>query len=201
MINKENTLKENGFMDKPKVGETLYSLNIGNAARNCEQVLTKHTVTKVGRKYFHTLPSNSTCEDKFTIVGWQHCNNGYPADCRLFRDPNVWYDEKEIKRIHLMFNDLFQHRPNWATISLAALQSLEKCYDRSKEPSFDEPRECPFCDSDDTEVVETDACCRVNFVYHCSCNTVGCHGNTELDGNGGYPSKEEAIAAYNKRAY
>lgn len=40
---------------KPEVGQVVYSLNVGNAARNREQVLTPLKVTKVGRKYFTAL--------------------------------------------------------------------------------------------------------------------------------------------------
>lgn len=39
--------------EKPKVGDVLYSLSIGNASRFTEQKLTQVKVTKVGRKYFH----------------------------------------------------------------------------------------------------------------------------------------------------
>ncbi len=43
-----------GEMRKPTVGETLYSLNIGNATRGKVQKLTPVKVLKVGRKYFTT---------------------------------------------------------------------------------------------------------------------------------------------------
>ena len=48
-----NINKGEGVMKtKPVVGQVLYSLNVGNAARNCGQVLTPVTVVSVGRKYF-----------------------------------------------------------------------------------------------------------------------------------------------------
>ena len=38
--------------NKITVGQLVFSLNIGNAARNREQKLTPMVITKVGRKYF-----------------------------------------------------------------------------------------------------------------------------------------------------
>ncbi len=43
-------------MVKPAVGQVLYSLNVGNAARGRERVLTPVVVIKVGRKYFTCRP-------------------------------------------------------------------------------------------------------------------------------------------------
>ena len=50
-------------MNKPKpiVGQKLYSLNVGNAARGRAQFLTEVEVIKVGRKYF-------SCKE---VGGWQ----------------------------------------------------------------------------------------------------------------------------------
>lgn len=76
---------------KPEVGQTVYSLNVGNAARNCEQKLTPIVVTKVGRKYF-------TCGEgwqatRYYIEDWCEKTN-YSANTSLYESPKEWEDEK-----------------------------------------------------------------------------------------------------------
>lgn len=53
----------------PQVGQTLYSLNIGNAARNCEQKLKPVIVRKVGRKYFECSTKWLDERERGLIIG------------------------------------------------------------------------------------------------------------------------------------
>ena len=57
-------------MRKPKIGEVLFSLNVGEEARNKKQTLTKVTVTKVGRKYFYCHNENWFQQKQYLIENW-----------------------------------------------------------------------------------------------------------------------------------
>ena len=76
-------------MRKPVKGETLYSLNVGNAARHREQKLTPVTVTKVGRKYF-------TCAKE----GWNH-GTIYHID--------TWYEKTECSASSCLYESVDEY--------------------------------------------------------------------------------------------
>jgi len=50
---------------KPILGETLFSLNVGNAARRSPQILTPVRVSLVGRKYFEC--EHPGCSGRFAV--------------------------------------------------------------------------------------------------------------------------------------
>ena len=82
---------------KPEVGQKLYSLNVGNAARSCEQKLTPVIVTKVGRKYFSVKREDDNrgwTEIQFHLDGW-HEKSEYMASSSLYLHPQEWEDQKE----------------------------------------------------------------------------------------------------------
>lgn len=79
-------------MRKPKVGETLYMLNINNAARHKAQVLVPVQVSKVGNKYFSVDGIYKVKE--FTISNWREKTNG-SANYRLFETEQEWFDERD----------------------------------------------------------------------------------------------------------
>lgn len=89
----------------PKVGEVLYSLNVGNAARRVEQKLTPVTVTKVGRKYFET--GSGYRPDRYHISDWRQENGGFSATSCLYESEQAWEDEKESVQIIVKIRDLF----------------------------------------------------------------------------------------------
>ena len=107
-------------MKKPKVGQTLYSLNIGNAARGVEQELTTTIVTKVGRKYFYC-----TNGLRYYIESWYEKSN-YSPRSKLFETPQGWEDEKEVDRIALFISACFDYSTNRKNLSLDKLQKIEK---------------------------------------------------------------------------
>lgn len=79
---------------KPKVGQTLYSLNIGNACRNCEQKLTPVKVVKVGSKYFECLEDGYHRPTVYHLDGW-------------YEKPQDWEDKKNPQRfVGLLKNHL-----------------------------------------------------------------------------------------------
>lgn len=81
-------------MEKPKVGQILYSLNVENAARGREQVLTPVKVVKVGRKYFTCKENGSPWKTQYHIDGWRE-KTDYPPNSKLYRNPQEWEDEKQ----------------------------------------------------------------------------------------------------------
>lgn len=85
---------------KPKVGDIVYSLNVGNSARNCEQKLTKCQVVKVGNKYFSVSPIEEgwKWETKFYINGWSEVTN-YSSNHALYESEQEFLDEKESLEI------------------------------------------------------------------------------------------------------
>ena len=109
---------------KPIVGETLYSLNIGNAVRLREQVLTPVKVLSVGRKYF-----------KCAADGWEHSpteyrlenwvqRTEYSADSQLFESERAWIDEKEASDLHKRIVAAFSLYPRRELIPLEKLRAI-----------------------------------------------------------------------------
>ena len=98
-------------MNKPNpiVGQTLYRLNIGNAARNREQVLTPVIVTKVGRKYFTAQPDDKSYEARDYHLGSWRQKTEYSADSELYTDPKEWEDEKAALEISKRIRREFDH--------------------------------------------------------------------------------------------
>jgi len=89
-------------MNKPEVGQTIYSLNIGNAARWTEQKLTPVVVTKVGRKYFYISDPDKTDDvqlfEKVHLSNWVQATD-YSECFRLYETVQAYSDEKERKEI------------------------------------------------------------------------------------------------------
>lgn len=95
---------------KPITGETLFDLNIGNAAHGCEQKLTPVIVTKIGRKYFTCAPTEGQYrpETTYLIEDWRQ-NTEYCRDHKLYETAQEWNDEKEVGEIHAMLRSEFGH--------------------------------------------------------------------------------------------
>ena len=107
-------------MKKPKVGQTLYSLNIGNAARGVGQKLTPTVVTKVGKKYFYCANGR-----RYFFDSWRE-QTIYCSNSQLYETPQKWEDEKEVDRITIFISDCFDYGSNRKNMSLDKLQKIEK---------------------------------------------------------------------------
>ena len=91
----------------PQVGQTLYSLNVGNMARGVEQVLTPTIVRKVGRKYFDcSSEQSSRYVKRYHLDSWKE-KTEFSVDSVLYADPQEWYDEKESVEITRMIRKTF----------------------------------------------------------------------------------------------
>lgn len=122
-------------MEKPEIGQTVYSLNVGNAARRREQVLTEYIVVKVGRKYFTIQRSDSDGKGlciQFAIDDWRQKTN-YCADHRLYTSPQVYEEEKESKYICHKIYRCFEYGHNKAELSLEDLRKIKYILDTGGE--------------------------------------------------------------------
>ena len=91
---------------KPEIGQQLFSLNIGNAARIREQELTAVEVVKVGRKYFTCKVVGRSCETQYLLDDWTE-DTQYCASSKLYADEQSYYDEKERSGLYSKIRDAF----------------------------------------------------------------------------------------------
>lgn len=113
---------------KPKVGQRVFSLNIGNAARNCAQVLTPYVVTKVGRKYFSARREDDKTgwtTKQYYLDTWYE-KTEYSANSRIYEDPQQWEDEKERDDILNQLRKACSHGHRKLQLSLAQLREIAK---------------------------------------------------------------------------
>jgi hypothetical protein len=84
---------------KPKLGQEVFSLNIGNNARHVPQVLSPATVSKVGRKYFSVkLQGPYPMEREYHIENWRERTECSPRT-RLYESEEAYMAEKETSVI------------------------------------------------------------------------------------------------------
>lgn len=118
---------------KPVLGEKLWDLNVGNAARRgMPQVLTPVTVTKIGRKYF-------TCKDAdewgreidYHIETWEQ-KTEYCVDHRLYEAKEEYLDQKEGQEITKQISETFHWRKSH-NLSLGQLRAIKAILDQAHE--------------------------------------------------------------------
>lgn len=112
---------------KPIVGETLFDLNVGNAARKPRvQELTPVTVKTVGRKYFTCAPSEGQYrpETTYEIESWEQ-KTEYCRDHKLYETAQEWEDEREAAEIHAELRAGFNHYGECG-VPLETLRAIKK---------------------------------------------------------------------------
>ena len=112
---------------RPEVGQTIYSLNVGNAARNREQVLTPMTVTKVGRKYFTLLhdPQWPRMPVQFYLSNWRE-HSDYPSSHQLFESERAWLDAKAETEIRHALSGHFRYLDRTDGLTLNQLKRIQE---------------------------------------------------------------------------
>lgn len=115
---------------KPKVGQILYSLNVGNSARGCEQKLTPVSVESVGTKYFKCLPlgkdnSLDFLKTSFEVETWNQ-KTEYSRDEELYESPQEWDDEFESTKLITEIQSIFSvySRPELSLETLRSIRSF-----------------------------------------------------------------------------
>lgn len=113
---------------RPVVGETLYSLNVGNASRRTPQVLTPVEVVSVGRRYFScSEPRYLDSEHMWTVFRldtWQQ-KTDYTPDEALYESEQEYLDEKEGAEISKVVNDRFKMwNPNLPIEALRQIKAI-----------------------------------------------------------------------------
>ena len=110
---------------KPIVGERLYTLNIGNNARQIAQILTPVTVAKVGRKYFTVIRVGEwPLATEFRIDDWLERPSGYSANHALYETEQEWADEKETAALCKGIANAFEYGRNHNNLSLETLRMI-----------------------------------------------------------------------------
>jgi len=110
---------------KPKVGQILYSLNVGNAARHTEQKLTPVVVKNVGSKYFKAGQDGGDWSNrKYFIDSWEE-NSNYSTTSVLYEAEQEWLSEKEKAELFVLIRNRF----GWDAekkITLEKLRAIKK---------------------------------------------------------------------------
>lgn len=114
---------------KPTVGQTLYSLNIGNASRHQPQALTPVIVRKVGRKWF----TCSRADDEppyratsYSLETWLDDSEGYSHSAQLYATEQEWLDQKEHRQLYEEIRKAFDlWTGRGSELSLATLRQIK----------------------------------------------------------------------------
>lgn len=118
-------------MKTPKIGQTVYVLNIGNYARHTPQKLTPQIVTAVGRKYFNTKAEDQA--DHMTLTfhldGWRQ-KTDYSAGFQCYPSAQAWEDEKEAAEINAEISRAFQY--SRSKFNLGQLRRIKAIMEESK---------------------------------------------------------------------
>jgi hypothetical protein len=106
----------------PTIGQTLYSLNVGNAARRVPQTLTPVIVTKVGRKYFTT--GEGWQATQYHIGDWRE-KTDFSPNSHLYASEQEYADEKESDELCRRIGKAFEYGRNAKALPLEALRRIE----------------------------------------------------------------------------
>lgn len=115
-------------MKKPELGQILYSLNIGNAARHREQKLTPVEVVKVGRKYFSCRPLGSNdkwAETQYHLKNWQE-KTEYLANSCLYESQKEFEEANEATKIIDWLLGFTRHGLKGKNVTIDDLRKVQK---------------------------------------------------------------------------
>lgn len=107
----------------PTVGQVLYSLNVGNAARYVPQALTPVVVTKIGRKYF--TAGEGYRAKQYHVDTWRQ-KTEYSVDSVLYESEQAYADEKEGREICGRLGLAFEYGQNINRLSLDTLRQIDR---------------------------------------------------------------------------
>ena len=119
--NETNDMTQEQVKTKPKVGQTLYSLNVGNASRGRKSELTPVVVTKVDRKYFTAGKGYRPL--RFHLSDWSQ-KSDYTASSRLYETEQDYIEEKERSEICTFIGEAFKNGRTSKDLTLSVLRSI-----------------------------------------------------------------------------
>ena len=115
-------------MSKPVLGQIVFSLNVGNAARSCEQELSEMVVTKVGRKYFTARMAKDLTgysDTQYHLDNWRQ-KTDYSTTSYLYADKQEYLEEAEEQSLCEMIYPFFESRRNTKKLSLSVLRKIHE---------------------------------------------------------------------------
>lgn len=119
---------------KPKVGDTLYRLNIGNnASKWSPPVLHPVTVTKVGRKYFTVVKQDQyRTESEHHIDDWRQNTSDFMVGYYLYATEQEYLDEKEYAALEAKLKQIGRDYGR-CTLTLDQLRRIDAILSEPKE--------------------------------------------------------------------
>lgn len=106
----------------PVIGQTLYSVNVGNAARNVAQKATPIIVRSVGRKYFSCSTEMAPHHEiQFHLDTWGE-KTEFCVNRQLYASEQEWQDEKAAETLYRDIKRAFDSYRN--THSLTTLRAV-----------------------------------------------------------------------------
>lgn len=115
---------------KPEIGQIVFSLNVGNAARRCKQELTPLKVTKVGRVYF--TAGEGWQSTQYRLDDWSEKSGEYIARSVLYETAQEWEDSKQIKELSRQINLSFGYDHCNIPITLVDAMAIVEILNRYK---------------------------------------------------------------------
>jgi len=119
---------------KPKVGDVLYRLNIGNNANKWNPPrLVPVTVTKVGRKYFTVKLKDGaySMESEHYNDDWKH-NSNFSAGYYLYYTEQDYHDEMEYLALEVKLKQIGREYEQ-CKLSLDQLRRIDAILSEAKE--------------------------------------------------------------------
>lgn len=117
---------------KPLVGQKVFVLNIGNAARRQKQVLTPGIVTKVGRAYFSVQREGWSDATEYRLDSGCE-KTQYTADSCVYESEQEWLDEKETRDIYAHLREVFGYNVT-KQIPLSVLRTIDQLVKQLDQP-------------------------------------------------------------------
>ena len=114
---------------RPVIGDTLYSLNVGNSARGCPSVLTELKVIKSGNKYFTCRELNGHGDFTYEIEDWRQ-KTDYTPNSKLYATKEDWIYETKINAMYRDIRDFLSLHVN--KLPGEVIENMHACIPKSK---------------------------------------------------------------------
>ncbi len=110
-------------MKKPKIGQIIYSLPSGNAARRSKIELSPMIVSNVGRKYFKCRKLNGLIDVQFYLENW-HEKTEYSSNYKLYEKIQDYEDEASSIKMVRKIKSQFHEYNDYSNMELSKLKRI-----------------------------------------------------------------------------